>query len=556
MGKEWEGFSLGVLPNLRVGYRLYDFQMWGVWKALSAGRYVLCFATGLGKTLSAYCVYFYWMLRGGFRGKLLVLTNKTAVLQFGGELGKFFDSDIRCVSVHEGMGLEFEGVRYKGYKGVRGAVWDSFGRVGGVDVVVMNHELFGLEGSELIDRVVGLKAAGVRVMFLCDEAAKFRNEGTRLWLNVRDMSGVLDVGCGDLVLGLTATVTKGKLEGVYGLFKGLGVHIARSRVEFLSRYCETRFNVFSPRNPLIVGYKNLVEFREVVGRHSFTVSKLDVEGELPEYTVKRVLLEGGADLARGMVEIYGGMFRGGDGRVVCVSRLGEVGYVRRALLDRRLVFGGWGDGRRSEKTEEILRMLRDDFVEEKVVIYTPSKVYLKELVREISSCVELGAYYREGVLEVSGDISAVGRERAKERFSADSGSSNVLVLNDAGLEALNLQAGNVLIVAGLPNSGGDLVQLAGRLSRLGSVHRNVLLVYLLIRGSQDEDEYLILNRQMELMSLVQGGESEAGLIDWGVLGGVSLEVGGKSKDELLLEGRGRRLGYYGGLYLSGLCSSK
>ena len=137
-----------------------------VWKALGAGRYVLCFATGLGKTLSAYCVYFYWMLRGGFRGKLLVLTNKTAVLQFGGELGKFFDSDIRCVCVHEGMGLEFEGVRYKGYKGVRGAVWDSFGKVGGVDVVVMNHELFGLEGGELIARVVGLKAAGVRVMLL------------------------------------------------------------------------------------------------------------------------------------------------------------------------------------------------------------------------------------------------------------------------------------------------------------------------------------------------------------------------------------------------------
>ena len=91
-----------------------------------------------------------------------------------------------------------------------------------------------------------------------------------------------------------------------------------------------------------------------------------------------------------------------------------------------------------------------------------------------------------------------------------------MVLNDAGLEALNLQASNTLLVTTLPRTAGDLVQLAGRISRIGSTHTGLSIRYFLTEKSQDIDDYLILQCQLLVMYMTQG-DSEEGLIDWELL---------------------------------------
>lgn len=108
---------------------------------------------------------------------------------------------------------------------------------------------------------------------------------------------------------------------------------------------------------------------------------------------------------------------------------------------------------------------------------------------------------------------------------------NIILINDAGIESINLQAASVLIVLTMPTSGGNMVQLAGRLSRIGSAHSNLLLLYLQMEDSQDEDDYLIIQQQMQLMAKVMG-EAEKGLIDWDLL---KAEAGKKSGTEVSQE---------------------
>lgn len=120
-----------------------------------------------------------------------------------------------------------------------------------------------------------------------------------------------------------------------------------------------------------------------------------------------------------------------------------------------------------------------------------------------------------------------------------------MLLDDAGSEALNLQAASVMIIASLPDSWGKLIQIVGRISRIGSTHSSLLLIFLLHEDSQDFDEYCILQRQGVLFQAIHG-DVEKGLLDTSVLRGVEHEgisdeeFVSKSVSHLLIGTRKRR----------------
>jgi hypothetical protein len=222
-------------------------------------------------------------------------------------------------------------------------------------------------------------------------------------------------------------------------------------------------------------------------------------------------------------------------------------FIKMALLDERLI------GKTKEfdpkilspKTDEIIRSLEEDFIDEKIIVYTHSKRYLKLMAESVSKSKRVPDFYKKPLM-IHGDVTMVQRNEYKKIFS-ESKDHNILFINKAGIESLNLQAANTILITTLPDDFGGLTQLAGRISRIDTTHKNLYLRFLLTKGSQDEDEYKIIMQQGVLMKNLMD-EPEEGLIDYDAL----VEDVGISKEEyqakslayLVFKIRGRRAKMY------------
>lgn len=544
----WADFKLKPLEILRENITPYSFQQFAVYKSLMQNRFVFGLATGLGKTLCSYLTYHYFRTKFP-NTRMIIVTTKSALLQFQSEHSKFFDFENRIVAIHEDM------PRFgaKTYANARKNAYEFFASphdLHKIDVLVINYAVFRLDHAQILKSVQNLNEQQIPLFFIADEATAFKNISTKTHHAIASVAKRATKA-----VGLTATLTKGKLEEVYGIFKGLGVQITSNKEEFMDRYCITFAPPNRPHFKSVVGYKNVAEFIDRVRPYCIVLRKADVAEYLPPYTIRRIYLEHEAEQFALIRDIYSGVVNpalfGTDddaiegeatevkpeatqvdptqvfgaeaaaetldmGGVQIIQRLTEVGFIKRALMDPRLVLkkdlGKYE--RKSPKTEELIRLLTDEFTDEKIVVYTPSKQYLKLLLATVRRETDLPDYYRNP-LEISGDISGALREEYKKTFQ-EKDTHRLIFLNDAGLEAINLQSASILVVTSLPRTGGDLVQLAGRLSRLGSTHKNLQIIYLLTKNSQDEDEYLIAQQQMQIMSLLLG-EAEVGLLDWDTL---------------------------------------
>lgn len=650
----WIGFPpLPRLPDLRPEIQPYPFQDWTLAKSARQTHFAIGAATGLGKTFMSYDDW--KRLRALHPGtRAIILTNKSASLQFAGEHAKFYSSDMRIMAIYDKMAK----LGQRKYGDTRRRAYEMFGSPEGdhLDAFVINYHLLRMDIGMIETAAERLVAQGIKLVLITDEATAYKNRDTLTYKAVNTLACLASKS-----LVLTATLTKGKLEHFWGIFAGINLShvIAPNYPAFLEEFCITvqsrdavlpkakleevyyfivrnglddgtilgvraffrRFAVKvskgnaclglrdldgihalcarspqflsqvptkkafydrlgvkfeSPdrtKDPQIVGYKNLPEFIARVSPYLVILTKADAADFLPPFVSRIVQLDHTPEQRRLIHDIYSGEVRPGDFGLwggdlsgdaegmaevaqgaMPVERLTEQGHIRRALLDPRLVHKQRLDDlsakEHAPKTEELLRFLRDEATGERVIVYTPSKAHLKLLAATIREADGLDEWYADP-LEIHGDIDAGSREQARLLFQESPG-RRLIMLNDAGLESLNLQAASILVVMGMPRSGGDMIQLAGRLSRLGSKHQSLLVVYLLTEESQDEDDYDVVQRQMQVVSLVMG-EAEKGLLDHerlrildGVSGDVSAEAYKRSSlDRLVLARRSRRMRSYG-----------
>lgn len=86
-----------------------------------------------------------------------------------------------------------------------------------------------------------------------------------------------------------------------------------------------------------------------------------------------------------------------------------------------------------------------------------------------------------------------------ERFKKEPPEAHVIVSTDAGAEGVNLQDGNVLVNYDLPWNPMVMEQRIGRVQRLGSKHKSVTIVNLVIADSVEER---IVERLMKKLQLI------------------------------------------------------
>jgi len=533
----WQTFSLVRLPELRDEINLYNFQQYAIYKSLNQPVFIMGMQTGLGKTPCSLATYFYYCSK--YPGtKLIVVCNKSATLQFRSEIDKFFDHDKRVLAMHQRMPK----LGAKTYPNARKNALEMFADTETnqkLDAMIMNYAIFRLEHETIKKACVGIRTAGKHLFVIYDECTAFANFH-KTHRAVKSISTIAN-----RALGTTATMTKGKLEQIYGIFSGMNMQLYQTKRHFEDAHCIVWRHPKRPYITNVSGYKDVGTFVDKIKPVSIVLKKSDVASQLPAFTVKREYLEHSKEQIRMITDIYSGHFdvanyeedpdfaytieevkdnpfadteldpgsEEWDGRQI-VHAITSTGFIKMALLDHNCVLRKPNIKQHSPKTERILEMLQEEFTDEKIVIYTHSRRYLVLLAETIAKFKATPSKYKN-VLMIHGGISEKLRQEGMDLFS-NSDMHNIILINRAGLESINLQAANTIICTTLPASGGDLIQLAGRISRINTEHTALFMIYLLMEDSQDEDEYLIDNEQMAITSPILG-EAEQGLIDWDYL---------------------------------------
>jgi len=388
------------------------------------------------------------------------------------------------------------------------------------DALLVNYDLLKRD----LDSILGV--LGPRFMVVFDECTAFKSINTETWEAAKK---VADASW--RTYGLTATIVKNSLREAYGIFKVIAPDLAREErlvsvpqgkknppkmmtlrpfmywSHFEKTFCKTirirlKSGQFIP--PKIVGYRNLDLFRSMIEPYFLGRTPQQVEEELPELVLKDIELElEGPQLGTYQSCVIGELQRLTEsGRIKTVQRKVEILMNSLLISDSPALIPGHESlgSEPSSKEREFLRLLEDELDGEKVVFFTHFKKWVARLQKLLVGMKVRDAEGKEGALlnvRITGDESADERQAAVRRFSTED-RVRVLFITKAGTEALNLQAARVLILGELPWSYGDFKQLVGRIRRIGSRHKSLMVLSLINKGTVDEYVLKVLRRKRDL----------------------------------------------------------
>jgi superfamily II DNA/RNA helicase len=241
------------------------------------------------------------------------------------------------------------------------------------------------------------------------------------------------------------------------------------------------------RIPLVVGYRNLSLFRQMIDPYFLGRPKTVVSDELPVLTTRRMtttLLP--AEVAK-YREAVSGVLELGDGTVKDYEEtkaLTALIYCQLVVNSLTLLKYKEADEVSSAFAEEAIkvdklgskeRLLMDILTEEldgeKVVVYTR----FESLVGRLQAILTAGGITS---VRITGKEKVQQRKAAQDAFQDENSPTKVIFITDAGSEAINLQAASALLFFDAPWSWGNYVQTLGRPQRLGSKHTRILVYHL------------------------------------------------------------------------------
>lgn len=123
----------------------------------------------------------------------------------------------------------------------------------------------------------------------------------------------------------------------------------------------------------------------------------------------------------------------------------------------------------SAKTSELVRLLQDQLSDQQVIIYAK----FEKVVRVLADALD-HLKIAHGV--IAGPVGAAQRDKVAQAFQA--GHLQVVLVTNAGAQALDLQAASTVICYDLPWSWGEFRQIVGRARRVGSTHASVNVILL------------------------------------------------------------------------------
>lgn len=483
--REREDLHLRKTKNLRTEITLPDgstrpldvryYQVQGILHLIVMSRFILGDDCGLGKTLeciTALC--FLW--DSDPNQKVIVVTDKSAVLQWASEFDKFTTG----VTVFPYMGGPKD----------RAKIREAFQAHVGPAVLTMNYAKVRQDFSAL--------QTWQDYVLIFDECQAFKSPESQ----THQVCGYL-AHRSKRTWGLTATLIMNRLMEGFGILRVIVPGLFGNKNDFMYTYSVVEM-VHVGRNrkvPRVVRHEpiHIKMFKDKIDPYHFGRAKWEVAKELPTLTVKSVEVRLSNLQDSKYQEALDGLLEVDSGDVKEVTKFTQIIYCQQIVNDPTLVDI---DGE-SPKLETLIDLLTTgEFADEKVIVSTR--------FRKMVDRIEI-ALHAKGVpvVRVTGSEDDQQRNANMIQFQDPNSGVNVICITDAGKQAINLQAAKAIIFYDTDFSGGVFLQKLGRMIRIGSEHDKVYAVHLVARrkgGGKTIDHRCmeILSKKMGLIEAVLG----------------------------------------------------
>lgn len=521
--RQSKDLKLAPNPYLRPEYQLRYYQTQGVAHMYMVKRFVLGDDTGIGKTLQTIATYTSILTKyPDF--KLMIVCPASAMYQWQNEVKKFCTEEITCQIVKSTEIKYIDGVKLKSKDylksfDAREYQFKQFEKNNN-NVLIFNYNTLVTDSHVLLELMKKYK-----FMVVFDEATAFKNPKSHTFTYATELSKV-----GERVVGLSATIIKNNLLEAFSIYKVIVPGLFISINHFKKSYClMEKVQLWKGKGKRgkvvnkIIGYKNLKYFKDMIDPYFLGRKKSEVASELPKIISKEIIV----DMLPKQRDIYNDALDGfldydkynfnkiktlfddtesfeseiESKEMKQIDKLTALIYCQQICNCPELI--GF-DNAPSAKENELLRILDEELQGEKVVIYTRFKTMVNRLENLITTKLKVK------VTKITGDVSAEQRENNKIEFNTST-DTNIILINSAAKEAVNLQSSGYLVFYDLPFSYGDFLQIIGRIHRIGSPHEKIFLMYMICKDSVDEKTHNILVSKKELFDAILG-DSAVGAI--------------------------------------------
>lgn len=515
-----------LAPGVPLNLRQYQIQM--VHHLCRMPKFICGDAVGLGKTIEAIAAAS-WIKERFPKAKIVILATKSTTWQWHDEVTRF--SLLRPHVLTD---------TYKGMSGQNARMGQMIKFLEGdtKDVLICKYSSLigkrrivedkdGNKRKETISQETKafatiFKEHGDNIILITDECQKYKTPGT----SIRKLVMALSKYTGK-TWALSATVIKNGLDEFYNIAYAVGIRPLGDLADFAENYCNFYEQYIGQGRhiPVLSGYKNVVRFKEQLRPFFLGRSQKQVKEPLPALSTlfhpidldekqSRLLLEdipsGKFQLPPAIIKEAGQIFekeRDASNQMTMLS-IQQLVANHWALIDRNNE-KDFLTTTLSPKEEALLDMLDGDFRGEKVIVFTKYKSWIDRL----EWLTKEGHLTKRSFLRITGDESEKQRRVSKALFQDPEGTHDLIVINSAGIEGINLQQAAHMICLDLPWSWGDLIQLVGRMVRMASPHSACTLHVMVAKGTIDEYTVETLKGKKGVFEKILGESHSAGILD-------------------------------------------
>jgi len=391
--------------------------------------------------------------------KVIVITIKSAVRQWADEFERFTEG----VKVFTSTGTPNK----------REKAMSAFWEAEGPSVLIMGY------GAMLRDLKHYKHWEGYTLII--DEASAIKNHVTQTHRHARFMSSKAS-----RVVGLTATMIENRLTEGWGIFNALVPGLFGNYDLFLRDYCVVKMMPVPKSNrkiPMILGYRNgaIETFKRVIYPYFMGRSKLEVAKELPPLTRRIVHVEMSKvqrDCYRDALEGTLTIVKDGIEEDKETTKLSAITYCQQ-IVNHPALIGAVGD---SGKLDALMELMTEGDLSDnefKVIIFSKFKAMIDIIMKELE---------RVGIpaVRITGAENEDQRDVAKKSFQDFQSGIRVVCITTASRQGVNLQSAKAIVFYDTPWSAGDVIQLLGRMIRIGSIHDSVLAYHLVAKDYEAE----------------------------------------------------------------------
>ena len=251
------------------------------------------------------------------------------------------------------------------------------------------------------------------------------------------------------------------------------------------RYEQASFSVYVSQRKKVIGYNNVKKFYSKVSKYVHTIAKSSIK-ELPTFKTKVHYFKRSKNSKKVLQELYEE-----DSVPYATESIAELTPIEivKSNPDVKVKL-------KDEPNEIITTLIKDSiklYKKGEIVIvfnsYTTVIHQLEELIYKKSKKID--------VRVIVGRMKKVDLEEIKE--DASESKPMILLMNEAGIRGLNLQTSRHIKILGSTKSAGDLIQLYGRISRLGTRFKKVYVDWYLVKNSVIEDLYKITQGELAMI---------------------------------------------------------